>query len=563
MGVTSAFGIIGLGLGGFAILIIVFNILKGLIVGFKKVLKSLAVIVLALVIAAIATAILCNPDSGLVSAGMDGIGDMLGSDMGEIFAVEELEVTLKYYAAMMVGPFLFIVIFMIVWPILSIIVAILFKVIPPLHSFIKDKPSALLHRGGGAALGLVCGWLIAVILLMPLVGTLSFVTSMPYDMLMEDSYQPEYHPTREEAEMNKWQDAEGNYHISDWYDEEGNRHVDCGYDQFGNYYENYVEYNYDHKSDEQLEEEKEEMMEMMEEANETIDLFMNCGCGPLYNAFASAKFEGERVYLKDDVHTLMELINTISNVETSDDDKLSHSHTEMLRDVIGYVDRSALLRNTVAGIFATASESWQNGEEFLGIDKIEGGDLMGPVVDELLKTLSTTTSKTVTSDINAMIGSFEVMIDSGILEDMTYSTMLKELGKENGVLDQMVAVLNQNKRMNNVAAEVSQLSTRALASHLNSQGYGTLMTDLAQSLNANSGMSGDEKREAIRNQMDAAFRKNQIDIQGKALDDVVDGFIAEFEGESYVTDTQITNYFASRVIVENADNNGDFNYNGF
>lgn len=563
MGVTSAFGIIGLGLGGFAILIIVFNILKGLIVGFKKVLKSLAVIVLALVIAAIATAILCNPDSGLVSAGMDGIADMLGSDMGEIFAVEELEVTLKYYAAMMVGPFLFIIIFMIVWPILSIIVAILFKVIPPLHSFIKDKPSALLHRGGGAALGLVCGWLIAVILLMPLVGTLSFVTSMPYDMLMEDSYQPEYHPTREEAEMNKWQDAYGNYHISDWYDEEGNRHVDCGYDQFGNYYENYVEYNYDHKSDEQLEEEKEEMMEMMEEANETIDLFMNCGCGPLYNAFASAKFEGERVYLKDDVHTLMELINTISNVETSDDDKLSHSHTEMLRDVIGYVDRSALLRNTVAGIFATASESWQNGEEFLGIDKIEGGDLMGPVVDELLKTLSTTTSKTVTSDINAMIGSFEVMIDSGILEDMTYSTMLKELGKENGVLDQMVAVLNQNKRMNNVAAEVSQLSTRALASHLNSQGYGTLMTDLAQSLNANSGMSGDEKREAIRNQMDAAFRKNQIDIQGKALDDVVDGFIAEFEGESYVTDTQITNYLASRVIVENADNNGDFNYNGF
>lgn len=563
MGVTSAFGIIGLGLGGFAILIIVFNILKGLIVGFKKVLKSLAVIVLALVIAAIATAVLCNPDSGLVSAGMDGIGDMLGSDMGEIFAVEELEVTLKYYAAMMVGPFLFIVIFMIVWPILSIIVAILFKVIPPLNSFIKDKPSALLHRGGGAGLGLVCGWLIAVILLMPLVGTLSFVTSMPYDMLMEDSYQPEYHPTREEAEMNKWQDAYGNYHISDWYDEEGNRHVDCGYDQFGNYYENYVEYNYDHKSDEQLEEEKEEMMEMMEEANETIDLFMNCGCGPLYNAFASAKFEGERVYLKDDVHTLMELINTISNVETSDDDKLSHSHTEMLRDVIEYVDRSALLRNTVAGIFATASESWQNGEEFLGIDKIEGGDLMGPVVDELLKTLSTTTSKTVTSDINAMIGSFEVMIDSGILEDMTYSTMLKELGKENGVLDQMVAVLNQNKRMNNVAAEVSQLSTRALASHLNSQGYGTLMTDLAQSLNANSGMSGDEKREAIRNQMDAAFRKNQIDIQGKALDDVVDGFIAEFEGESYVTDTQITNYFASRVIVENADNNGDFNYNGF
>jgi hypothetical protein len=290
---------------------------------------------------------------------------------------------------------------------------------------------------------------------------------------------------------------------------------------------------------------------------------MNLGCGPLYNAFASANFEGERVYLKDDVITLMELINAITEVESSSDDKIGHDHIDMLRNVTEYVDRSALLRNTVAGIFSTASEYWSKGESFLGIENLDGGELMNPVVDELLATLSTSTSSTITADLNSMIGAFEVMVDSGILEDMEYAQMLKELGKENGVLDQMVVVLNQNSRMNKVSVEVSQLSTRALASHLKGGEYGALMTDLAASLNSHSGMSAEEKRELVKADMAEAFAKSNVDIEGAALDNVVDGFIAEFDGVSYVTDDQITDYFANNVIAENVDTDGDFNYGGF
>jgi hypothetical protein len=561
---ASAFGIIGIALGGVALMIILINILKGLIAGFKKALKSLAVIVLAIIIAAIITAIVCNPNSGVIATGMDLIGDLLGEDVGELFAVEELEVTLKYYAAMMVGPFFFTAIFTVIWGILSIVAAIVFKVVPVLNGFIKDRPNPAVHRGGGAGIGLVCGYVVAVVLLMPMVGTFSFMTSMPYDILMEEDadYEQEWHPTREEA--GGWQDYDGSYRLNDWYDEEGNRHINSYIDQYGEFHEGIVEPNYDYMSKEDREREKEDFIEQMEEANDTVNIFMNCGCGPLYNAFASAKFEGERVYLKDDVHTLMELISAISNVDTSEDGKLSHAHTDMLRKVTEYVDRSALLRNTVAGIFSTASESWRNGENFMGISKIEGGELMNPVIDELLATLSTTTNETITGDLNAMIGSFEVMIDSGILEDMEYSKMLKELGKEEGVLDQMVVVLHENKRMDKVAVEVGQLSTRALASHLQSGEYGALMSDIASTLNANSGLSAEEKRANVRNDMAAKFAQNGVEIEGKALDDVVDGFITEFDGQSNVTDAQVTEYFASHVIAENADDiEGDFNYGGF
>ena len=562
MGMSSAFGIIGAGLGGITLVIIAINILKGLLFGFKKTVKSLAVIVLAIIIASIVTAIVCNPNSGVVATGMELIGDMLGEEMGELFAVEELTVTLKYYAAMMVGPFFFVAVFFVLWTFLSIVAAIVFRVVPPLRSFIKNKPSPLVHRGAGAALGLVCGYVVAIVLIMPLVGTLNFVTSMPYDMLMDDSSNDvEWHPTRDE--VGGWYDYDGSYRLDGWYDEQGNYHINSWIDPDGNFYEGYIEYNYNYKSDEEIEEEREEFMEEMEEAQETVDTFMNLGCGPLYNAFASAKFEGERVYLKDDVITLIELINAISEVESSSGDKIGNDHIDMLRNVTGYVDRSALLRNTVAGIFSTASESWAKGESFLGIDNLNGGELMGPVVDELLNTLSTSTSETITSDLNSMIGAFEVMVNSGIMEDMEYSQMLKELGKEDGVLDQMVVVLNKNSRMKKVSGEVSQLSTRALASHLKSGEYGTLMTDLAASLNSHSGMSADEKRELVKADMAEAFAKSNVDIEGTALDNVVDGFIAEFDGESYVTDAQITEYFANNVIAEKVENDGDFIYGGF
>lgn len=539
---SSVFGIMALGLGAVALVIIVTNILKGLIAGFKKSLKSLAVLVLTIIVASIVNAIICNPESGvLLNTGMDLVGDMMGGDLGEIFGVEELAQTFKYYVAMMIGPITFLMCFIVLWVFFSIVAAIVFRCVPVLHGFMKDRPKPVIHRLGGMGVGLVSGYIIAVIMLMPIVGTLNLVTSLPYDTFESD----------DDARL----EEETNVETGDsWYYEEDTAYG--YYDEFGNYHEYSDEDNlYIEKEEEDI-----DLAEAMEEANESLQIFVKAGCGPLYNAYSSAKFEGERVYLKDDIHTLMELVSIISDAESSmDSDVLDHSHTDMLHDVVGCLDESPLLKNTVAGIFSAASESWTKGEEFMGMEKMDAGDLMNPVVDELLAALSDTNYNTIVEDLDTMIEVFETMIDSGILEEMEYAEMLKMMGAEDGVLDQMSKVLNKNKRMTGVADQVSQLSVRALASHLEAgEEYDVLMSDIASTLNANSDLSKKEKREVIKEDLSVAFKNYGVEVEGTALDDVVEGFIDEFDGKDNVSEDEVSAYFAQHIIEESADEDFEF-----
>lgn len=522
--------LIAFAFGFVAVLIIVINVLKGLIRGLKKTIGSLIAVALAIIVSIILTVTLCNPSSALVTSLVSVLGDLIGGELGEIVAIEELSTTFSYYAAMLIGPFFFTVCYCLLAIIFSIVMAIVIKRIPILKNVNKES-NKVAHRLGGAGVGLVCGYIVAVIILMPAIGTLNLVTSLPFDELMSS----------EESEPEEDNIVDYEMDEDDYYD--GDEYVD-----------------------EEDDDADEEMIEFMEDTNEYLDIFMKAGCGPVYNSFASAKFDGERVYLKDDLGVIMELVQLIS--DTSDKlegSKLGDDHIDLVKNVVEHVEASPLLKNTVAGVFSTACKRWNEGEEFMGIVKIDSGSLMNPVTDELIAVLATTTYDTVDEDLDVMVEVFEVLVHSGILEDMGYDEMLVLLGKEGGVLDQLEEVLHHNKRMDNLADEVSMISVRAMSSHLNvdTEEYNVLMNDISTSLNKYGYMETEEKRANIENDLNEAFDKYGVTVEGQAFDDIVDDIMAEFDGRTDITDEEISRYFQNHVIEEIEETEGEDYYENY
>lgn len=526
--------LIAFALGFVAFVIVLINVLKGVSRGLTKTVGSLVAVVLSAVTSLILTMVLCSPTSGAVNWLLSTVMEGADGSLSELMGIEELSTTFAYYFAMIVSPFFFTVCFCFCSIIFAIIVAILLKFVPVFKSLrakervledgekkAKLKPR---FRLAGAGVGLVCGYLVSVMVLTPIVGTLSTVTSIPYDEIMGS----------EEAEEN---DEETEYYVDE---EEDDYYEDNGVD------------------------EDEEMIEFFETANGYVNIFMNAGCGPIYNLLASADFNGERIYLNKDLGVFIELFMVLDDAgNTLDGSKLNQSHVDAIRSLVEHVEASPLLQNTVAGVFSTACTNWNEGNSFMGMEKINTGDLVSPVSNELINVLSTTTYETVESDLDTMVDVFESLVNSHILDEKEYDKMLIMLGEEGGLLDQLEEVLHNNSRMDKVAEEVSMLSVRAMASHLNvdTEEYNVLVSDIATSLNKYGNMNEEDKRSNVEADLKTAFDDYGVKVEGQAFDDIVDDVMEEFDGRTDVTDAEISDYFQKHVVEEleeNGTNEGGF-----
>lgn len=451
-------------LGGIVLLITLINVVKALIRGFKKSLGSLVAIVLSAIVSAIVTLIACNPSSGLVALAEEAvIAHIPAEGMGEIFAIEELGVTLAYYISMLIGPFFFLACYIVLSLIFSIVMAIVVKFIP-----LFNKPNKVLHRLGGAGVGLVCGLLVCLLTLSPLVGTLGVVNGV---MVFTGE-------TDDLGEMD-------------------------------------------------------------------LTVFEKTGFLLAYDAFASASFEGERVYLRSEMNALMGIVDVLGSMG-GDIGSMGEEQISSLRTFVSTLDSSALIKNTLAGVFSTAAEKWTEGESFLGISSFDAGELLTPVIDEMLHVFKTTDKDHIVGDLNTMVDIFDVVIKSGMANDTDYQTMLNKLG--DGVVADLLVAANKNYRMTTVADEITKLSVKALASTLgvpanHDERYNTLMDDVADILNDTYGMNTEERFVAVKDELDKDFDHYGVQIEGLALDHAVEGIINDLGSAPEVNGDDVKEFF--------------------
>ena len=481
-------------------LILVINIVKALIRGLKKTVGTLIAIVFSAIVAMIVTMIVCKPDSALMTWLVNMLKGLLSEgEIASLLEIESLGITVSYYATMLIAPIFFTACYAVLSIIFAIVVAILVKLVPPF-----GKPGAVLNRLGGVGVGLVCGILVSVLLMMPIVGMLGAVAAVDMQQLTGDSGE-----NSETAEL-----VEGINGIT---------------------------------------------------AHPVVTVLDKMGGSALYDFFASAKFEGERVYLREDLGVILGMLENVKtlngNVADYDDTQIS-----ALRSVVSEMDKSPLLANTVAGVFSTASQKWLAGETFIGMAKFSAGELFDPVIDELLSVMSTSDTSTIAADLNTMIDIFAIVIDSGILkEGGDYEAMLQKLG--DGVISDLLLTIHENERMAPLADEVTALSIRALASSIGlpedaDEQYDQLMTDIAGILQSTSDMSEEERAVAVNESLTKTLDDYGVEVKGEAAENVTESILADLGDLEQVEASDVEEFFIVYGIAA-ADSEARANGNGY
>ncbi len=475
------------------LLIVGINVVKGLLRGLKKTVGTLISIILAAVAAGIITFIVCKPESSAVMVLLDLVKNLLPDGaIKDIFTVDALGDALCYYASMLVAPFFFFGAYSLLSLVFGIVIGILVRIVPP-----YKKPGLLVNRLGGVGVGVVCGLIVSVIVLMPFVGTLDMVSDLT--------------APADETEA-------GDIVVTEA--ESGGDTAEKGLIPA-------------------------EVTDLLGDISESpaVDIFVNVGCGPLYNLFASAEFEGEKVYLKDDIAVIFSIVDDVTCL-SGDMSAYDQTQLDALDRILLNLDRSTLLKNAVAGILSTASQRWLAGETFIGNEKFDAGELLNPVVDQLLEIMQTSTKDNITADLGTMKDVFEIFVEHDLLKNGTdYEAMLNKLSSE-GIVSALVLSVTSNERMSPLADSITQLSIRALASAIGipknaDEVYNELMNELATVL------SGDTSdRDTIKAGVSEALENYGLNVEGEAIDNITDSMIADLGDQKDLTASDVSEFFA-------------------
>ncbi len=459
------------------VLFVLINLIKGLVRGTIKTVGTLVSIILSAVAAFVATILVCKPTSPLLTTLFELIEGILPAELLEIFESGSLGESLAYYIAMLVAPFFFVAAFSAVTIVLSIIIRILLKIF-----FGKKKKSAL-SRLGGALIGIVCGVLVAVIALMPIVGTLN-VASAVYEL---DALNEELPPEGEEL----------------------------------------------------LEDDK-------------IKLFISV-CAPLYNELASADFDGEKVYLKNDIATILTVVSGMGALE-GDIAEYGQKQIDALEGMATSLDGSPIIKNIIAELLSRAASSWTEGNAFAGIEKPVANEMLAPIVDGMLKVLATSNKDNIGKDIKTLADVFAIMIRSEIFRySNDFSQMLTQLS-ETGAIGELLTVINENERMSALSDEITSLSIKALASSIGvpedeQERYDLLMGSIADILTASYGVDAQERAVAISYDIERELKHYGVEIGGEALANVCAGLVADLGHKSTVSASDVKEFFTIYAVA--------------
>ncbi len=387
---------------------------------------------------------------------------------------------------MAIGPILFIILFIVLRAVLGIVKKIVFKTF---KIKIPDAPKAL-GRLCGAAIGLVCGVLCILAIVMPLFGTLDTVQAV---MDIGEA-------TEEVAEEPQGGMA-GN--LSD--------------------------------------------MVTLNEAPIAKQIY-GLGGDAMFTFLTTTSWNGEKVVLREEAVAVVTAIDQISALSAKDVAEYGDEEATALRNVAGSVDDSALLSNMMAGVISEAAGTWSEGNGYLGIRFPGMTGHYGRILKAFFSVFATTDTTTVGADLTTFADVFALLVDHDMFalldgEDGEGSFASKLTNGE--VVGDFYEVLDRNARMQPVKVAIADVGMNVMLGELGGsagnlrEDHGALMNDMASALKASvAGQNGTIDRDTLRADTATAITENAVNVEDSVVDLVVDALVDEFTAQELATLTE-------------------------
>ncbi len=175
-------------------------------------------------------------------------------------------------------------------------------------------------------------------------------------------------------------------------------------------------------------------------ATVTVKLF---GGGLVYDALTTYPFEGETVTFKNEVDSVGVLAKAFVEYKyrQADDKEL----VACLQSAENALEKSTLISNIGADIAVNASQKWVKNEKFCGISMPAiGGEKAKPIMNGLLEAVGETTPETFKEDAATLIDALCVMVSNDGFEKLKNG--ISELIKDEKMMSELLGVLLVNDR---------------------------------------------------------------------------------------------------------------------
>lgn len=215
-----------------------------------------------------------------------------------------------------------------------------------------------------------------------------------------------------------------------------------------------------------------------------------------FDAVSVSSLNGHPVSLRREVVTCMDIgrdcLETIKVVR--DPDGLTKKKKETIRGLGDAVNESEVTRLLAADFLNGAATAWLEGDKYLGIPRPEFGDVLDPLLDQILNVCMQTTPDCAGRDITTILNIYVIAVEHGLADNPDSEQLLKTL-EEGGVLDLIYAELKKNPCMAHLTDELGNTALRIMAATIDwanftPEVYANLMDNLAEAMNLVNGMQG-------------------------------------------------------------------------
>ncbi len=269
----------------------------------------------------------------------------------------------------------------------------------------------------------------------------------------------------------------------------------------------------------------------------------------------------ELPHLTDSVGELIVAFDGMKDENFTVDDK------NALMDSMDHLLQSEWVAALFADSIEAASKTWLEGESFLGVAPPELGDLLQPSFDMALTVLSTESMETLRSDVNTVLDIVtDLMLAGLVTENPDYEALMAQLG-ENGMINGVMAKLAANPHMAPLASEIQTLAVRVVSSVLgdtlkHTDEYDPMIDQLAGELNNVMDMPKEEREAVIRESVKTAFEEHGVSVPEDVALELSEKAIEELGADGVIEGDELKDYFINHMD-ETGDLAGDiFDENG-
>lgn len=279
-----------------------------------------------------------------------------------------------------------------------------------------------------------------------------------------------------------------------------------------------------------------------------------CGGGTFFDIATSASVDGKMTNLSSELRTLSK-IGSDGYIQTLKETKsLDSIDTQKIEEMLELIDKAPILKNAVITCMKDASETWLNRGSYMGVSRPEiiDNDIADKFFDEILKVLTTSTVKTLDKDVKTFLGIREIFKENKDLLNSSDTTALMDALASGGITEKIKNELNQNPHMLPVVQVIDDMLMRVVADEISNFDRFTfedrehLFRQIADILTDTSDINDTARKGVILDEINDAFTDYGTYMSDDMADKIASMLITEIpEYNGAVTVDAVREYFDS------------------